>query len=247
MDVRFDGKDERQGILCGGFERNGYVEVCEGEGTAITTRLFSTWCPKAFGLIGRLTATLTDRSIEIPMRRKVPSERAERLRRRDTDEHAELRRRCLRWATDNAETLAQAMPPVLPGLNDRANDLWEPMFAIAHRAGGEWPELARKAALALSGDGAAGEDNLSIELLRDARQAFGEAAELTTRALIAALSADPERPWATYAKGEPIAPRQLGRLLGPFGIVSTTVHPPDAPAAKGYRRAAFEDAWERYL
>jgi hypothetical protein len=60
--------DERQGILCGGFERNGYVEVCEGEGTALTTKLFSTYSPKAFGLIGRLTATLTDRSIVIPMR-----------------------------------------------------------------------------------------------------------------------------------------------------------------------------------
>src|SRR5262249_30427675 len=78
-----DPKDERQGILCGGFERNGFVEVCEGEGLAIATRLFSTFCPKAFGLIGQLTATLTDRSIVIPMRRKMPSEKAERLRRRD--------------------------------------------------------------------------------------------------------------------------------------------------------------------
>src|SRR5262249_16662632 len=81
-----DPRDERQGILCGGFERNGFVEVCEGEGTAITTRLFSTFCPKAFGLIGQLTATFTDRSIVIPMQRKTPSEKADRLRRRDTDE-----------------------------------------------------------------------------------------------------------------------------------------------------------------
>jgi len=77
-----DTKDERQGILCGGFERNGYVEVCEGEGLAITTRLFSTFCPKAFGLIGQLTATLTNRSIVILMRRKMPREKAERLRHR---------------------------------------------------------------------------------------------------------------------------------------------------------------------
>jgi hypothetical protein len=26
-----DMKDERQGILCGGFERLGFVEICEGE------------------------------------------------------------------------------------------------------------------------------------------------------------------------------------------------------------------------
>src|SRR5262245_31295905 len=164
-----DTKDERQGILCGGFERNGFVEVCEGEGSAIATRLFSTFCPKAFGLIGKLTATLTDRSIVILMRRKMPSEKAERLRRRDSELHAQLRQQCLRWANDNVAALAQMAPLALAGLNDRAMDLWEPLLAIAERAGGEWPERARKAALALSGDGAAGEDNQGVELLRDAR------------------------------------------------------------------------------
>ena len=65
-----DQKDDRQGILCGGFERNGFVENCEGESANITVRRYSTYCPKAFGIIGKLTATLMDRSIEIPMQRK---------------------------------------------------------------------------------------------------------------------------------------------------------------------------------
>jgi Protein of unknown function (DUF3631)/RepB DNA-primase from phage plasmid len=244
-----DPKDERQGILCGGFERNGFVEVCEGEGTSITTRLFSTFCPKAFGLIGQLTPTLTDRSIVIAMRRKMPSERAERLRRRDTEEHGQLRRQCLRWATDNAEALAQAAPPMLPALNDRANDLWEPLLSIAGRAGGEWPDLARKAALGLSGNSAAGDDSQAVELLRDAKKVFdvSKAAELPTKTFITALCADAERPWSAHFKGEPITDRQLAKLLRPFGIVSGTVHPPGAPDAKGYRRADFEDAWARYL
>jgi Protein of unknown function (DUF3631)/RepB DNA-primase from phage plasmid len=244
-----DPKDERQGILCGGFERNGFVEVCEGEGTSITTRLFSTFCPKAFGLIGQLTPTLTDRSIVIAMRRKTPSEKAERLRRRDTEEHGQLRRQCLRWATDNAEALAQAAPPMLSALNDRANDLWEPLLGIADRAGGEWPDLARKAALALSGNGVAGDDNQAVELLRDAKKVFdvSKAAELPTKTFIAALCADAERPWSAHFKGEPITDRQLAKLLRPFGILSGTVHPPGAPDAKGYRRADFEDAWARYL
>jgi hypothetical protein len=243
-----DTKDERQGILCGGFERNGFVEVCEGEGASITTRLFSTFCPKAFGLIGQLTATLTDRSIVILMRRKMPREKAERLRRRDSEAHAQLRRQCLRWANDNIAALAQVTPPALPPLNDRAMDLWEPLLAIAERAAGEWPEHARKAALALSG-GAAGDDNQGVELLSDAKKAFdaGQAADMPTKALIAALVTDEERPWAAYSKGEPITDRQLAKLLKPFGIVSTTVHPPGARHAKGYRRADFEDAWARYL
>jgi hypothetical protein len=244
-----DTKDERQGILCGGFERNGFVEVCEGEGASITTRLFSTFCPKAFGLIGQLTATLTDRSIVIPMRRKTPSEKAERLRRRDSEAHAQLRRQCLRWANDNAAELSQVTPPALPALNDRAVDLWEPLLAIAERAAGEWPERARKAALGLSGEGAAGEDSQGVELLGDAKKVFdaSKPAEIPTKVFIAALCVDEERPWGTYRKGEPITDRQLAKLLKPFGIVSTTVHPLGAPHAKGYRRADFEDAWARYL
>jgi hypothetical protein len=244
-----DPKDERQGILCGGFERNGFVEICEGEGTSITTRLFSTFCPKAFGLIGQLTATLTDRSIVIPMRRKMPTEKAERLRRRDTEEHTQLRRRCLRWGTDNAEALARMAPPALSSLNDRANDLWEPLLAIADRAGGAWSERARTAALALSGAGAAGDDTQGVELLADIKRAFDASgiAEIPTKALTTALCMDTERPWAAYSKGEQITDRQIAKLLRPFGIISGTVHPPGAPDAKGYRRADFEDAWARYL
>ena len=77
-----DPKDDRQGILCGGFERNGFVEICEGEGASIAARRFSTYCPKVFGLIGKLTGTLMDRSIEIAMRRKLPTSRPRPWRRR---------------------------------------------------------------------------------------------------------------------------------------------------------------------
>src|SRR6516164_1201846 len=164
------------------------------------------------------------------MQRKMPSEKAERLRRRDSDEHAQLRRQCLRWANDNAKALEQAAPPALACLNDRACDLWEPLLAIAERAAGEWPERARAAALALSGAGANEDDTRGNELLADVKKAFAACglAELPTKALIAALCADPERPWAAYAKREQITDRQLAKLLRPFGIVSVTVHPPNA-------------------
>jgi len=179
----------------------------------------------------------------------MPSEKAERLRRRDSDEHAQLRRQCLRWANDNAKALEQAAPPALACLNDRACDLWEPLLAIAERAAGEWPERERAAALALSGAGANEDDTRGNELLADVKKAFAACglAELPTKALIAALCADPERPWAAYAKREQITDRQLAKLLRPFGIVSVTVHPPNAPDAKGYRRADLEEAWGRYL
>jgi putative DNA primase/helicase len=145
-----DQRDERQNILCGGFERNGCAEVCEGEGANITTKMYSTFCPKAFGLIGKLTATLMDRSIEISMQRKT-TEKVERLRRKDNEEHARFRRQCLRWAQDNAEVLAKATPELPAALHDRAVDYWEPLFAIAAHVGGDWPKLATEAALAWEG------------------------------------------------------------------------------------------------
>ena len=245
-----DLRDERQGILCGGYERNGFVEVCEGEGTAIRTRLFSTFCPKAFGLIGRLTGTLTDRSIVIPMRRKTSIEKVERLRRRDNDAQKKLRQQCLRWANDNSAALAKAAPIALDKLNDREVDFWEPLATIALQAGGEWPKKAHAAAIALSTDGAATSgDGECVELLHDIKAAFDSSPErhaMFTRTLISILIADEERPWAAYSKtGRPITDRKIAELLGGFGVISGTVRIGDA-TAKGYKLADFEEAWRRY-
>jgi hypothetical protein len=121
-----DLKDDRQGILCGGFERLGHAEVCEGEGANITVRRYSTYCPKAFGIIGKLTATLMDRSIGIAMQRKTKNDKVERLGRLDNDDHVKFRRQCLRWAHDNRQALSAITPKAPTGLNDRAFDAWEP-------------------------------------------------------------------------------------------------------------------------
>jgi putative DNA primase/helicase len=224
-----DPKDERQGVLCGGFERNGFVEVCEGEGV-ITTRRFSTYCPKAFGLIGKLTATLTDRSIEIRMRRKTPAEKVERLRRRDNDEHLSLRQQCLRWANDNAQALATSSPPLPDKLNDRAADFWEPLLAVADLAGGKWPEAARSAALALSGETEADDDT---RLLRDIRwildgkpKAGTDGDELDYSALDQIPSADlvshlikiEDSPWADWRSANGFTQNALARLLTRFHV-----------------------------
>ena len=244
-----DLKEERQGILCGGFERNGYAEVCEGENTAITTRLFSTYCPKAFGLIGKLTPTLTDRSIVIPMRRKTPLEKAERLRRRDNDLHKKLREQCLRWANDNAAALAKSPPVALDKLNDRAADFWEPLLTIASLAGDGWRKRAELAASALSSDSVATSgDGEGVELLHDTKATFDATGQdvIFTKSLIARLAADEERPWAVYGRtGKPITDRKIAELLRPFGIISGTVRIGDA-TAKGYKRTDFEEAWQRW-
>jgi hypothetical protein len=242
-----DLKDERQGILCGGFERLGHVEICEGERADISTKRYSTYCPKAFGLIGRLTPTLMDRSIEITMRRKTAGEIVGRLRRRDNDEHAILRQKCRRWADDNIEALRTAPEMVATGLDDRAIDCWEPLLIIAKQAGGEWLGRALYAAKVLSSERDQS-PSIGVELLADICKAFGKDDAMRTADLLKELTtSDPERPWVEWRNGKALTPKQLGALLRPFGIISETVHIPGLTHAKGYKRVRFEDAWRRYL
>jgi Protein of unknown function (DUF3631) len=205
---------------------------------------FSTWAPKAIATMRKLADTLEDRAIVITLQRKPKTAAVERLRKRDNDEFATLRRQAARWAADNFEKLTDPDPQVPEALNDRAADNWRPLLAIADLAGGVWPELARKAALILSGD--AQDGAIGIELLKDIRLAFGNDDEIRSIDLVAKLTADPERQWAEWKRGKPLTQKQLGSLLSDFRICSETVSIPGLNDAKGYKRVRFEGAWEAY-
>jgi hypothetical protein len=211
-------------------------------------RRFSTWAPKAIATIRSLADTLEDRSVVVTLQRKAPSAKVDRLRRRDSDEFACLRRKAARWAADNMRKLSEDPNPTIPDkLNDRAADNWRPLLAIADLAGGRWPSKAREAACRLSGEGH--DTALNVELLADIRFALGEVDDAISSAdLVAKLTADPERPWSTWAKNDkPMTQRHLARLLAPFGIISQTVHRQGLPDARGYLRTWFEEAWAAYL
>lgn len=207
-------------------------------------RRFSTWAPKAIATIRALADTLEDRAIILTLQRKPKSASVERLRKRDNSEFAGLRRKALRWANDNFDKLTDPDPEIPEALNDRAADNWRPLLAIAGLAGGDWPKKAREAALILSGEDASA---VNVDLLADIKRAFGDLDAVTSADLVAALAADPERPWAEWKGGKPLTQNHLARLLRPFGVISETVHPVGRPHAKGYLRARFEEAWEGYV
>jgi putative DNA primase/helicase len=209
-------------------------------------RRFSTWAPKAIATIRALADTLEDRSIILMLQRKPKGATVARLRHRDSDEFANLRRQAARWTADNFPALADPEPEIPHALNDRAADNWRPLLAIADIAGGEWPKRARDAACLLSGEGHDA-TSIDVELLADIKLAFGEADEIRSVDLVAKLTADPERPWAEWRHGKPLTQKQLGGLLGPFEIISETVRVPGLADAKGYKRVRFEAAWEAYL
>jgi putative DNA primase/helicase len=207
-------------------------------------RRFSTWAPKAIATIRGLADTLEDRAIMVRLQRKPPGAKVERLRKRDNEWFAALRSNAARWAEDNFDKLADSDPQVPEALNDRAADNWRPLLAIADLAGGEWPQLARQAALTLSGESP--DEAMGVMLLSDCRTAFEEDDAIRSVDLVRKLTADPERPWSEYNRGQPITQRQLARLLSTFGIISVNVRPEVGSQGKGYRRSDFEEAWEAY-
>ena len=251
-DAAFGGDKEYaevlRGVLNSGHRRGGRVTVCVGQGTNTTTRDFTTFCPKMIAGIGRLPDTVTDRSIPIALRRRAKAEAVERFRHRTVAPEAKrLQDRVQRWATQNRDALRGVEPALPDELDDRAQDAWEPLLAIADRAGGDWPDRARRAARVLSGGEARDDDSNAVRLLLDCRVAFddGAADRLATADLIVALVKDEEGPWREWNKGKEITPRGLARLLTPFGITSRNVRLPEVK--KGYLRESFEDAWTRYL
>jgi putative DNA primase/helicase len=211
-------------------------------------RRFLTWAPKAIATIRSLADTLEDRSIIVQLQRKPRTATVARLRKRDSEEFATLRRRAARWAADNFSSLADPDPAIPHVLNDRAADNWRPLLAIADLAGDAWARRARDAACILSGEGH--DSAVNVELLADIKTAFGDHLDAIFSAdLVTKLTADPERPWAEWNRGKPLSQKQLAGLLKPFGIISQTVHPAGraGPSGKGYKRASFEEAWAAYL
>ena len=239
------GNEELRGIVNAGHTRRTAV-VIRTVGDEHEPTTFSTWCPKFIALIGELPDTLMDRAIPIEMRRKTASERVERLRQDHLPDICDpLRRQMARWAADHAASIAALDPEVPSGLHDRAADNWRPLLAISDALGGEWPTRARAAAQALAGTDQ--EDTIGVQLLWDVKEVFADEPVLSSKAIIDALVALEDRPWATWSKQDkPMTGHALARLLRKFHIVPAGTIRIGHTTHKGYRRTTFADAWARY-
>jgi len=192
---------------------------------------------------------VADRSIPIELQRRRPSEHVERFRPRKVKPDAlPLQSAAAAWAEAHLEALAKAEPELPEELDDRAQDIIEPLLAIADEVGGEWPEWARKAAVELlTGEHREEAESLGIRLLRDVRHAFNAKGEdrLPTGKLLERLREPDDAPWRSL-RGEPLDANKLARLLKPYSIRPEKLRE-GSDTFRGYRRASFEDAWERYV
>ena len=236
-----------QAILNSGYRRGGCASLCVKAGGDFELKDFPTFGPKAIAGIGSLPDTIADRAIPIALKRRAPNEAIARFRQRDAEiEVKPLREGLACWASANIEALTDARPDLPPELDDRAADVWEPLLAIADVTGGDWPQRARLAALALSVGDRRDDDSLGVRLLADIKAIFEErkADRLSSGQLADGLVAIEEAPWGDL-RGKPLDPRTLARRLRPYGIHPCKMRFGDA-TGRGYERADLMDAWRRY-
>ncbi len=247
VDAFLKDNEEARGLINAGLYRETAFVVRTVGDDHIPTK-FSIWGAKALCGIGKLADTIEDRSVPLRMRRKKEGERVDSIRHSNPGIWSSLQAQIARWVEDNRHLVSKARPATAGGLNDRAQDCWEPLFAIADAAGGEWPSRARSAALSLHG---VQEDSPSIgvELLGDIQAAFKSrgTSRLATAELLRVLTEDDEQRWATWNRGREMTPRQLSTRLSEFGVRSKNLKMGMGQVNKGYDLSDFHDAFERYL
>lgn len=218
-------------------------------------RKYSTFCAKVLCGIGKQAETITDRAVLLKLRRKLKEEKVHRLRFADKARFTTLARKFARLAEDHGTEICNARPQIPDELNDRAQDNWEPLLAIAELAGEDWAQKAREAAIPSAEDEE--ESDISVMLLADIQRVFAtvhtdviggrRVKRIQTKQLLHALALDDSRPWATAYNGAPMIAIQLSECLEPFGIKSANDKWPGGKVRKGYRLEQFEDAFLRYL
>lgn len=248
LDSFLKGDNDLINLLNSGHRPTGYVYRVEGDDREV--REFSVWAPKAVAMIGKLPPTVEDRAIVVPMKRKRKGESTEPVRVDRVAQRCEkLLRKAARWGADHGAGLREADPDVPIELNDRAQDNWRPLLAIAELIGGCAPTLARETARAFSvSEGLDLDGEAGTLLLGDIRGLF--VSEQTDRfwsdGLVKALLALQDRPWAELNNGRPLSQHRLARMLREYDVRPDSVRIGNE-TKKGYLREWFADSFSHYL
>lgn len=202
---------------------------------------FSTFAFKSISGIGKRAPTIEDRSIHVSLKRKLSTEKTEKIRYAPADLFKTLERKLARWALDNADKVGRMRPLIPETLNDRQGDNWEPLLAIAEVAGGPWPEKARRASV----NEMVAEESDQANLFLAIKEIFEEKGchEIFSETLVMALLAVPDHPWG---ETKSLTQLKLARILNPYGITTKTMRIGNG-RAKGYVVKDFLDAFNRYI
>jgi Protein of unknown function (DUF3631) len=239
--------EELRGVVNSGHRQGGSVVRTVGDDHE--PRKFSTYGACAIALIGKLPATIHDRSVVIDLKRRLPSEEVKRFRSDRAGDLDVLARKAARWAVDNAERVKEIDPKMPAGLFNRDADNWRGLLAIAEAAGGRWPDYARETAERCCAAAAADEDAWLPMLLADIHAIFmqREVDRIASLDLVDTLKGIEGRPWAEFGRNDkPITQSRVASLLKPLGIAPDGVRIGER-TPRGYYLHAFEEPFARYL
>jgi len=233
--------EDLRALLNAGHQRGRPALRCVGP-TQVPTE-FNTFAMAALAGIGQMPDTITDRAVNVTLRRRNRGESVAQFRtRRDGPVLSGLRGRLGAWCATQLEALADAEPDM--PVEDRAADTWEPLIALADAAGGRWPDLARQACMVLVGraDDDSEDRSIGARLLSDIRDAFTQRSVsfLSSGDLVAALRAVDDSPW----EGFDFNPNKLAHRLKDYGVKPR--HNTEK-TARGYRLEDLSDVFSRYL
>jgi hypothetical protein len=219
------------------------VVRCDGENNDPVK--FTTWAPKAIAMIGQLPGTIEDRSITVTLKRKLPTEYADRHSVETKKELAILKQKIARFVEDNLEALKKANPERLASNNDRQADNWEPLLAIAKVAGIE--EEARAAALFFL-ESTEKQLSFSVQLLQDINEIFHQkkVTKLFSAELVDALIGLEDRPWSEWRNGRAMSTNSLANNLKRFGIQPKLLRIGE-DLKRGYEESWFQEPLSRYV
>jgi hypothetical protein len=242
-----DGNEDVRGFINAGHRRGAVAYRCVGMGTNQTVQAFPAYCAMSLAGLNELPDTIGTRSIIVAMRKRAPHERVKPWRTRNEPEGHALREVLSESLAPHMDALQIAEPVMPDGVEDRPADVWEPLLAIADRAGGEWPDAARTAATRLT-LGRDTEPSRGVQLLTALHTIWEESGapeHLPTTDILAALNSREEEPWSGMRHGSGIDARGLAGILSKYGVKSRTVRT-DNTTAKGYSREQLSDPWARY-
>jgi hypothetical protein len=245
--LRGDG-DSRDiiSLLNNGYERGGKVSRCSGDDQEV--RMFDAFGFRALVAIRDLAGTLMDRAIVVRLMRAPKNAQIRRARGRAwRAEGAVFARKLARWTADHMAEIeaAEESVPRPDELDDRACDKWVGLFAIATVAGGDWPERAQAAALALSSGEAVEDQTTGVALLRCVRRYMGDCDRIETAEIVRLAALDDEAP--AGPGGRDLIAKDVARLLKPFGVRPRGIRLPGGRTPNGYLLEDLQPVFDRYL
>ncbi|HEY1788809.1 MAG TPA: DUF3631 domain-containing protein [Verrucomicrobiae bacterium] len=215
----------------------------EGNTTDSGLQRYSCWCPKVIAMIGKVPDTIADRSIVVPMVRKLTTETRAPLAELNA---SVIKARCVRFAGDTGNTIAECEKIRGQNLNDRAADTFDPLYVIARLAGPDWEKKLHTAALSLSND--ANSRTVGTELLLAIHAIFAVSGEkrMFTRDLLEILRDEDIGITSLSLNHLSLDESGISEILRPYGIKPANLRMGKL-VRKGYVAEDFTDALARYV